>query len=63
MLSDTQIALLCDIGQTYSFDEEKKDEVLDLLVRGYVERDGDLFKITAWGEKVLSDRGAGPNES
>jgi hypothetical protein len=63
MLSDTQIALLCDIGQTSSFDEEKKDEVLDLLVRGYVERDGDLFKITARGEKVLSDRGAGLNES
>jgi hypothetical protein len=52
-----------DIGQTSSFDEEKKDEVLDLLVRGYVERDGGLFNITARGEKVLSDRGAGPNES
>jgi hypothetical protein len=33
------------------------------LVRGYVERDGDLFKIIARGEKVLSDRGAVPNES
>jgi hypothetical protein len=63
MLSDTQIALLCDIGQASSFDEERKDEVLDLVVRGYVERDGNLFKVTARGEKVLSDRGAGLNES
>jgi hypothetical protein len=63
MITDAQIAILCDIGQASSFDEERKDEVLDLVVRGYVERDGDLFKVTARGEKVLSDRGAGLNES
>jgi hypothetical protein len=63
MLSDAQIAILCDIGQASSFDEEKKREVLSLVARGYVERDGDLFKITPRGEKVLSDRGAGLNES
>jgi hypothetical protein len=63
MLSDAQIALLCDIGQASSFDEERKDEILELVVRGYVERDGDVFKITARGEKVLGDRGAGLNES
>jgi hypothetical protein len=63
MLTDTQIAILCDIGQASSFDEEKKDAVLKLIVRGYVEKDGDLFKITPRGQKVLSDRGAGLNES
>jgi hypothetical protein len=63
MLTDAQIAILCDIGQTSSFDEEKKREVLSLVVRGYVERDGDLFKITSRGEKVLTDRGAGLNEA
>jgi hypothetical protein len=63
MLTDTQIAVLCDIGQASSFDEEKKGEVLNLIVRGYVERDGDLFKITPRGQKVLSDRGVGLNES
>ena len=63
MLTDKQIAILCDIGQASSFDEEKKAEVLSLVVRGYVERDGDLFKITPRGEKVLTDRGAGLNES
>ena len=63
MLSDAQIAILCDIGQASSFHEEKRGDVLSLVVRGYVERDGDLFKITPRGQKVLSDRGAGLNES
>jgi hypothetical protein len=63
MLTDAQVAILCDIGQASSFDEEKKGEVLSLVVRGYVERDGALFKITPRGEKVLTDRGAGLNES
>jgi hypothetical protein len=63
MLTDAQIAILCDIGQASSFDEEKKGEVLSLVVRGYVEKDGDLFKVTPRGEKVLTDRGAGLNES
>jgi len=63
MLNDAQIAILCDIGQASSFDEEKRGDVLSLVVRGYVERDGDLFKITPRGQKVLTDRGAGLNES
>jgi hypothetical protein len=63
MLNDAQIAILCDIGQASSFDEEKSGDVLSLVVRGYVERDGDLFKITPRGQKVLTDRGAGLNES
>jgi hypothetical protein len=63
MLTDAQIAILCDIGQASSFDDEKRGEVLSLVVRGYVESDGDLFKITPRGEKVLTDRGAGLNES
>jgi hypothetical protein len=63
MLTDAQIAILCDIGQASSFDEEKKGEVLSLVIRGYVEKDGDLFKVTPRGEKVLTDRSAGLNES
>jgi hypothetical protein len=39
MLTDKQIAILCDIGQASSFDTEKKGEVLNLIVRGYVEKD------------------------
>jgi hypothetical protein len=63
MLTDTQIAVLCDIGQASSFDEAKKLEVASLMASGHVEKDGDLFKITPRGEKVLTDRGAGLNES
>jgi hypothetical protein len=63
VLTDRQIAVLCDIGQASSFNAEKKAEVLDLVVRGYVGRDGDLFMITPRGETVLADRGAGLNES
>jgi hypothetical protein len=43
MLTDAQIAILCDIGQASSFDDEKRNEVLNLVARGYIERDGDLF--------------------
>jgi hypothetical protein len=63
MLTEAQVAVLCDIGQASSFDEEKNGQVLMLIARGYIERDGDLFKITPLGEKVLADRGAGLNES
>jgi hypothetical protein len=63
MLTDAQIAILCDIGQASSFNDEKRGEVLNLVVRGYAERDGDLFKITPRGQRVLTDRGAGLNEA
>jgi hypothetical protein len=63
MLTDAQIAILCDLEQASSFDEEKKVEVVSLIDRGYAEQDGDLFKIAPRGEKVLTDRGAGLNES
>jgi hypothetical protein len=63
MLTDAHIAILCDIGQASSFDEEKQGQDVSLVVRGYVEREGDLFKITPRGAKVLTDWGAGLNES
>jgi hypothetical protein len=63
LLTDAQIAVLCDLGQASSFNEEKKGQVLTMMARGYVERDGEFFKITPLGEKALADRGAGLNES
>ena len=56
MLTDRQIAVLRDIGPASSFDQAKKADVMDLLARGYIERDGDLFKLTAMGLKELLDR-------
>jgi hypothetical protein len=63
MLTDEQIAVLCDLGQASFFNAEKKAEMLNLVARGYVEKDGDLFMITPRGEKILADRGVGLNES
>ena len=57
LLSDDQIAVLSDIGQgSSSFDEEKKHELVHLLVRGYIERNGSLLRITKLGQQALADR-------
>ena len=58
MLTDAQIAVLRDIGPAARFSEEKRTAVLGLIARGYIERDGDLFKLTATGLKALLDKGA-----
>jgi predicted transcriptional regulator len=64
MLSDAQIAVLCDIGQSIAFaDDDKQDEIDRLIRDGYVARDGDLYVLTPKGEKVVLDRGAGLNEA
>jgi hypothetical protein len=62
MLSDEQIAILCDIGQSIAFADDKHGEVQKLIIEGYVQKDGDLFALTAKGEKVIEDRGAALNE-
>jgi hypothetical protein len=49
MLTEAQIAVLRSVGPASMFNEEKKAVVLDLISRDYIERDGDLFKLTARG--------------
>jgi hypothetical protein len=56
MLTDQQISVLRDTGPASSLNEEMKAVVLDLTLRGYLERDGDQFKLTAMGLKELLDR-------
>lgn len=63
MLRDEQVAILCDIGQLIAFDDSKRGEVDKLVFDGYAVKNGDLYELTAKGEKVLADRGAGLNES
>jgi hypothetical protein len=63
MLSDEQIAVLCDIGQSIAFADDRRGEVEKLIIEGYVSKDGDIFELTPKGEKVLADRGAGLNEA
>lgn len=64
MLTDDEVSFLCDIGQGSStFEETKKHEVVNLLARGYIERDGPQFRVTETGQKALAKRGAGLNEA
>ena len=68
-LSDTQIALLCDIAEydlAKASDEQKRD-LQQLLSHGYLEPGGDSpgsrFKLSRKGAAFLSERGAGLNEA
>lgn len=63
MLTDDQIATLADIGQAIAFSPDRQDELDDLIREGYVAKDGDIYELTAKGQKVLTDRGAGLNEA
>lgn len=63
MLTDEQVAVLCDIGQSVAFADDVHGEVEKLIVEGYVMKDGDLYGLTPKGEKILADRGAGLNEA
>jgi hypothetical protein len=63
MLTDTQIAVLCDIGQSVGFGDDKRAELMRLIADGYAREDGDTFKLTPKGEAALVDRGAGLNEA
>lgn len=58
MLTDEQIATLREIDDSVAFDDIAK--VSELVIEGYVEKDGDLFQLTPKGEKCLLDHGVGP---
>ena len=59
MLTDEQIATLRDIDNSIAFDEDRHGQVTDLVLAGYVQKNGDLYELTAHGEKILLDHGAG----
>lgn len=63
MLTDAQVAVLCDIAQSVALAGDRLGEVDRLVTEGYVVRDGDLYKLTPKAETALSDRGAGLNEA
>ena len=63
MPTDQQIAVLCDLGQAAQFEPDKLKIVDDLVAQGFAERQGPLFKLTKRGEKLLTERGVGINES
>lgn len=56
MLTEEQLSILRDIDNAVAFDDETR--AADLVMEGYVEKDGDLFQLTSKGEKSLLDNGA-----
>ena len=63
MLTEAQVAVLCDIAQSIAFAGDMHAEVDRLIKEGYVAKDGDVYELTPKAQKVLSDRGAGLNEA
>jgi hypothetical protein len=63
MLTDVQVAVLCDIAQSITFAGDRLREIERLMGEGYVVRDGDRYKLTPKAENALSDRGVGVNEA
>lgn len=55
MLTDEQLSTLRDIDSAVAFDDEAR--ATQLVIEGYVEKDGDLFQLTSKGEKTLLDNG------
>ncbi len=63
MLTDAQVAVLCDLAQSIVLAYNRRSEVDRLVKEGYVARVGDLYELTPKAEKILSERGAGLNEA
>ena len=68
-LTDDQIALLCEIGESDlpKLTEEKKRDLERLISGGYAEpaesHSGSAFRLTAKALTFLGERGAGLNEA
>lgn len=60
MLTDKQIEMLREIDNSVAFADAGED-IDRLVIDGFVERDGDLYELTAKGEKALLDNGLGLN--
>jgi len=58
MLSDDQIAIIRDIGESIAFADDKQGQVEQLIIEGYVLKNGDLYELTPKGEKILTDQTA-----
>jgi hypothetical protein len=60
MPTHDQVAILRDISQSIAFADDRHGEVEQLIVAGYVMKDGDLYELTAKGLKAVEDH---PTES
>jgi hypothetical protein len=61
MLDDEQVAILRAIGSSVAFDDDKKiAKSPDLVLEGYVLKDGDLYELTSKGTMMIEERGCVP---
>jgi hypothetical protein len=58
MLRDQQLSILRDISQSVAFADDKHGEVEDLIIEGYVMKDGDLFELTPKGITAVEEHAA-----
>jgi predicted transcriptional regulator len=58
VLKDEQIAILWNIGQSIAFADDKHGQVEELIVEGYVMKDGDLYELTPKGLKMVEEHAA-----
>jgi hypothetical protein len=57
-LTNRQLGILRDIDQAIAFDDDLQGEVERLIIESYVVKQGDLYELTAAGEKALLDNAA-----
>jgi hypothetical protein len=69
-LSDSDISLLCDIGDTFpdTLTAEKRSRLERLIARGFLEaapadKAPSKYQLTAKATKILTERGVGLNEA
>jgi hypothetical protein len=55
MLSDEQIAVLGDIGQSVAFSDDRQGLVQQLVIDGCVVKNGDLYELSAQGQAAVED--------
>lgn len=62
MLKDEQITLLKDISESIAFDD-RQVAVDELVMEGYLVKDGDLYELTAKGEMEVVAHAAVQNST
>ncbi|MCP3464005.1 MULTISPECIES: hypothetical protein [unclassified Bradyrhizobium] len=58
MLRDEQLAILRDISQSIAFADDRHGEIEELIIEGYVMKDGDLFELTSKGVTAIEEHAA-----
>lgn len=64
-LSDDQIAVLCDVGDSTPLRDRKRPYLDELIARGFLEKAEPPaeYKLTAKAQQFLTERGVGLNEA